>query len=142
MRQHLIILTVLLVSVGWANAANARSDHRSNYYSNQYQSKKHYKQAKKHYRQSKRHSYRDNYSNRRPHSDNYGFRVNNNYGYYNNQRFNQRSHHGQTYYANSSGYYFPNYGYIDNNHRHNRRCPKWHSKSFISGVIFASILGH
>lgn len=146
MRQYLIVLTTLFVLIGWTSTASARSDHRNSYNSKPHHSQKHYKQArkhsKKHYREDQRHAYRDNYYASAPHNYNYGFRTDNSYGYYNNQRFYQRSHHGQSYYANNNGYYFPNYGYINHGHRHNYRCPSWHRKSFVTGILLGTFLAY
>ncbi len=160
MRQYMIILTTLFAFIGWSIPATASDNHREHNFkqphSNKYykQSRKAYKKARKHARQSRPHSYRYSYSNRsQPHSysdsyynrsrphNNYGFRVDGHYGYYNNQRFNRNQHHGQQYYSNRGGYYFPNYGYIARGHRHNRHCPSWHSRTLVAGVLLGLFLG-
>ena len=141
MRQYLIILTSIFILIGWTSTANARTDHRSGYGSKPHYSKSHHKQSKKHYRQERRRSYNQSYRGS-PRHYNSGFRVDLHYGYYNNQRFNRQSHHGRTYYSNNRGYYFPNYGYIDNSHHHSNRCPSWHSKSFVTGALLGALLAH
>lgn len=148
MRQHLIILTAMFALIGWTTTANARTEHRSDYNSKPHHSKNHYKHARKHYKQPRKH-YRHDRRHSNNHSYNntsryysYGFRTDAHYGYYNNQRFYQRSHHGQAYYSNRSGYYFPNYGYIGNDHHHSYRCPSWHRKTFVTGVLLGALLAH